>query len=188
MPYKFFFLINNNISFQCNLRCNNCISTNTNGSRCKLRSCIGTPYCWIHLLYIKHLRIKYSTNPRAGKGLFVMSKQHDDNEIVFRNGDIIIEYGGEIITNNALDNRYGDYTAPYAIRHGNRIEDGACIRGAGTVINHAPTAQANARFSLSRNGQFRIIATKNIRNNREIFCNYGRNYRFNEPTSHRTSS
>lgn len=46
---------------------------------------------------------------------------------------------------------------------------------------------ANARFSLSRSsGQFRIIATKNIRNNREIFCNCGRDYRFNEPTSHGT--
>lgn len=185
---KFTFYINNNVSFRCNLECVRCVANNSNnGRRCMLQSCIGTPYCWIHLLSVKHLRIKSSEKQGAGKGLFAMSKEHDDNEVVFRAGDIIIEYDGEKVQNEELDDRYGDYTAPYGLKHGRYVEDGGCRRGAGTLANHAPRSRANARFSFStRDKVFRLVATKNIRNNKEIFCFYGRDYQFNEPTSHKT--
>jgi hypothetical protein len=116
-----------------------------------------------------------------------MSKEHNDNEVVFRAGDIIIEYDGEKVPNDDLDERYGDYTAPYGLKHGSNVEDGACRRGAGTLANHAPRSRANARYSFStRDKVFRLVATKNIRNNKEIFCFYGTDYHFNEPTSHKT--
>jgi len=187
MPYKFKFLINNILHFSCNLQCVRCTAQTTNGRRCKLTTCIGTPYCWNHLLSLKKLRVKPSTNPRAGRGLFAQSRHLGEDDIVFRNGDVIIEYDGEIVNDNTLDDRYGDYTAPYALKQGDHIEDGACQRGTGTLINHAPRSRANSRFSFSRNSRrFRIVATKNIRNNREIFCYYGTEYRFNESTSHST--
>jgi SET domain-containing protein len=116
-----------------------------------------------------------------------MSKNSGENDIVFRNGDVIIEYGGEVVSDDTLDDRYGDYTAPYALKQGSHIEDGACKRGVGSLANHASQSRANARFSFSRStNKFRLVATKNIRNNKEIFCFYGRDYRFNEPTSHIT--
>jgi SET domain-containing protein len=124
----------------------------------------------------------------AGKGLFALSKQDPDNAILFRTGDIVIEYDGESVSHNQLDRRYGDYTAPYALAQGITIEDAACRRGIGSIANHAHRKRdSNVRFSLSRStGRFRLIATKPIRNGHEILSHYGNDYRFDEPTSHTT--
>ena len=192
MPYKFVFKINNQENFSCNLTCVQCTEHKANGQQCSKRSCIGTPYCWIHLLGKKKLRIKPSGVPNAGKGLFAMSKNpNDNNAILFKTGDTIIEYDGEIITQQQLNNRYDSathqYTAPYGLKVQNRIEDAACRRGVGSIANHGDSRHSNARFSRSNTGQpVKLFATKNIRNGDEILVNYGRSYRFNEPTSHTT--
>lgn len=149
---------------------------------------IGTPLCWMHLLSQKKLRVKTSTIPHAGKGLFVMARRQGPNDIVFRSGDVVVDYSGESITERVLQNRYGEYTAPYGLREGNQIEDGACLRGAGTIANHGTGRRANVRYSFSRAaGKFRLVATKNIRNGQEILANYGNGYKFNEHTTHTTT-
>lgn len=188
MPYKFVFKANNNTLFTCNLQCVQCKEIKSNGRRCSLKTCIGTPYCWIHLLHNKHLRILNSQVAGAGKGLFAISKQAPDNAILFRTGDVVIEYDGETISHNQLDRRYGDYTAPYALAHGRTVEDAACKRGIGSISNHSNRKRdSNVRYSLSRTtGRFRLIATKPIRNGHEILSHYGNEYRFDEPTSHHT--
>ena len=56
-----------------------------------------------------------STIPHGGKGLFAFDKTKENNEIVFKKGTVICEYGGEFITYDELDDRYGDYTGPHAI-------------------------------------------------------------------------
>jgi hypothetical protein len=197
MPRKFKFYKpdEQTAHFQCTLQGERCHETGRNGHQCKNRTVIGLPYCWVHLLTIKHLRLLPSTIPDAGKGLFAMKRKGAANEILFRKDDKIIEYYGERITQAELDERYGDYTAPYAIDIGddNDYEDAACQRGIGAMANHAPKARSNAELQVEQvtpaKNTWRVIlrATKNIANNREIFVNYGTNYLFNDGSTYRTT-
>lgn len=194
MPYRFDFIVNEPnrpqvLAFSCKLSCVRCEGETARGTRCKRQVCIGTPYCNAHLKKKMHLTIADSEIAGAGKGLFAYDPDDPDgNDIVFRPGDVIVQYDGEMITNDELERRYGDYTAPYGIQEKYGVlytEDGACRRGAGTLANHKTQANAKLSFGTSRR-RFQLIAKKQIRNGREIYVSYGRQYRFNEPTSPRT--
>ena len=191
MSYVFTFKINNHIRFQSPLTTERCICISNNGNRCTKNTVIGAPYCWIHLLYQKHLRIKDSNIHNAGKGLFVIDKRRANNAIIFREGQTIIRYHGEIINENELIRRYGQFTAPYGIRireNQNRYEDGAIERGVGSLINHSANERIiNCRFGVSTNNKnpelndlIIVKAIKNIRNGQELYVNYGDEYNFNE--------
>jgi SET domain-containing protein len=68
------------------------------------------------------------------------------------------------------------------------VEDAACRRGVGALANHRAHSTANARLSFLRTtGRFRLVAKKPIRNGKEIFVDYGRQYRHREPTTHQTT-
>ena len=152
-----------------------------NRQRCKKRCVIGIPLCWIHSLQEYKVKVRESNIPNAGLGLFVDDKDSDDNEIVFKNGELICLYNGEIINQHKLNERYSRFTAPYAIElHKKVFEDGAIERGIGSLINHTTRAKANVRFSISRENKCNIVAIKNIRNNQELLINYGSSYKFNE--------
>jgi hypothetical protein len=181
MPYEFRFF-GDGVSFRCALQCTQCSFVHPKTEhRCKNRVCIGTPLCWVHLLAQKKLRILPSTLPGAGKGLFAVDRKAPTDGILFRSGDLIVEYGGEHVLRATLDERYGSFTAPYGLADGRNAEDGACVRGAGTLCNHGNSRVANARFSHNRAANvFKIVATKTIRNGTEILVNYGRDYRFDE--------
>jgi hypothetical protein len=110
------------------------------------------------------------------------------NDVVFKTGDIVTAYDGEVVTQQVKNQRYttGDITAPYMIGlGGGKYEDGACVRGAGTVANHR--AAPNAKLSISRAGRARIVALKPIRNNAEVFVSYGRKYKFQQHVKSRTT-
>ena len=185
MPKKFTFLIDNHQQFSGELESEQCEGKTINGSQCKRTTVIGTRWCYSHLLKFKHLRIKKSTLPNGGVGLYCVDCS-TENDIVFRAGYKIISYDGELIDKVELEDRYGNYTAPYGIQiNKDKFEDGALHRGVGTLVNHKAHSQSNARFGVSRN-RVVLIATKNIRSNTEIFVCYGREYRFNEPTKHKT--
>ena len=190
MPYEFRFYIDHELHFQSRLESERCNGVKKNGETCKRTCCIGTPYCWTHLLYAKHIRIKDSILIRAGKGLFAIDPSTREPVRVFEKGDKIIEYDGELIPHAELERRYGGYTAPYGVevnKTRDLYEDGAIHRGAGTLANHATGARVNARLSVSRNHVV-LIATKTIKNGSEIYLNYGRAYRFNEPTEYTTKA
>lgn len=110
-----------------------------------------------------------------------------NRSVIFRTNSTITAYNGHTITKAKNERRYLDKTSPYGVqlRNENEVSDGACHRGVGTLINHAPESRANAKFSFSRNGVLQIKATKDIRNHSQIFINYnigdGLRYRFNEP-------
>lgn len=196
MPLKFEFLVNQPgqvpaLAFSCKLQCVRCDGTTAKGARCKRRVCIGTPYCPAHLKKEMNLNIADSLLAGAGKGLFAYDPDDPDgNEIVFRPKDVIVQYDGEIISEAELGERYGEHTAPYGLQEKYGVmytEDGACRRGAGTLANHKPHSQANAKLSFgSGRRRFQLVATKNIRNGQEIYVSYGRAYKFDEPTLTRT--
>ena len=185
MPKKFTFFIDNHQQFSGDLKSEQCEGKTIHGSQCKRTTVIGTRWCYSHLLKFKHLRIKKSTLPNGGMGLYCVDCS-SENDIVFRAGDKIISYDGELIDKEELEDRYGEHTAPYGIQiNKNKFEDGALHRGVGTLVNHKSHSLSNARFGVSRN-RIVLIATKNIRSNTEIFVCYGREYRFNEPTTYKT--
>ena len=134
------------------------------------------------------LEIADSTIQNAGKGLFARKPSATANAIVFKPNEFIAYYDGQVINHQELLERYGQWTAPYGIKlHHNQYEDAALSRGVGSLINHSPR-RANVRFSISANNKIKIIATKNIKNNAELFVNYGNEYNFNEPVSTSTNN
>lgn len=171
-----------------------CSVIKSNGLQCRCKVIIGYQYCHIHLLYLKHLKIKESTIEGIGKGLFAMDPNVEEGEIIFRPKDknSIISYGGEVIDEEELNYRYGEYTAPYALEvKKDRYFDGACRRGIGSLINNGGKRN-NARLTVhtNLNGESfgNIRAMKNIRNGDEIFVAYGGEYKINEGTNHMTKN
>ena len=198
MPYQFEYRINNtNHLFRCNITSVRCEANTKTGARCSRMCAIGTPFCYSHLLSEKRLRIKDSIH---GKGLFAqVSRSPADQRVVFRDRDVIVEYTGETIDVDTLNSRYDldedtQYTAPYAyeIRKDASYVDSACNRGIASLANHKSRSRANAKFVKTRNANgvytgVKLVATKSIKNNREIFACYGTNYSFHDPTTHRTT-
>ena len=156
-------------------------SSKGSGNRCKNRVTIGLSTCWQHTLSQKFLQVKTSTIPNAGDGLFARKGPIDDRSIVvFKSGDVICQYNGEMISQQTLESRYGQFTAPYGVElRAGRKEDGALSRGIGTLINHYPRKK-NCRIAINRANRAQIISMKTIKNGDELFVSYGRSYRFNE--------
>ena len=193
MPYKFKFYIGDNIKFQSNVESMRCEAMSKDDQRCKNKVCIGSPYCWVHLLHLKHLRIKESNLADAGKGLFAVDPSKPDNAVIFKKNDLIVDYGGEIISGVELVDRYGEYTAPYGVilnQNRNTYEDAALKRGAGSLANQNPIENRNNAFLMANyraNPQkIQVKAEKNIKNNKEIYVDYGDEYDFDDPTRHTT--
>ena len=167
------------------LQCQHIIQST--GHRCRRFQIIGAGYCWKHLETDRHLKIGVSTVPNGGLGLFAFNGSRDNHEIVFsgpkrtqygeRRGDFITQYNGETLPRATIDRRYGEVnTAPYGAEINRQfIEDAALLRSAGSLANHKPHSQANARL-VSNGNSVRLEATKNIRNDSEIFIDYGAEY------------
>jgi hypothetical protein len=178
--------------FWCMLKCQQCIAMTSDRMRCLRKTCRGTPYCWSHLRSERKLRIKDSNIPGAGKGLFVDSPRHGDGP-VFDTNDMIVEYYAESLTTTGLDRRYGmgtHVTAPYGLTvDGGITEDGACVRGVGSIANGAMYNRRTRRYSPEPNAKYDVDRTKNVAalfatrplyDGDEVICNYGTDYRFVE--------
>jgi hypothetical protein len=182
MPYYFTFKINNEEVFKTQLESIRCTEITKKGNRCKRQTVIGSTFCSTHLAYNHHLQIKESNIPNANLGLFAFDPLHSNsNEILFKKGTTIVKYQGEIIDRDELNNRYQFHTAPYAVKiSNNRYEDGAKVRGVGSLANTKPNHN-NAKLSISNKGIASLKATKNIRNHNEILVSYGPAFKLNEP-------
>jgi len=182
MPYYFNYYNPNNGEkiFQKKLHTGICQGISKNGQRCSRKSCIGFEYCYTHLLSVKHLRIKESNIPNAGKGLFALNKNEPENAIIFKKNEKIVNYNGEMINNRERMNRYQGFNAPYAVElSNNNIVDSATKRGVASTSNHTNRSRSNAKLSVdNRNKVVSIKATKNILNGEEILINYGNSYTF----------
>ena len=177
--------------FETALLSEQCRYIKPDGHHCTRNVVLGIPFCAQHLAMEDHLKIKKSTIPKSGKGLFAYDPNRGPNSIVFRGneeaGDLITMYEGEIISKAVLQRRYRQYTGPYAVQiSNNRYEDAAKIRGVGAYVQHSDDEnKINCRLGL-RNHRIAIFANKNIKNGRELFADYGGQYQFNEPTHYST--
>jgi hypothetical protein len=187
MPYIFtYYNPDSTIRFQEPLQTERCIEIKPNHQRCRRLVTIGINQCFQHM---NNLKIKPSLINDGGKGLFAHNKKLPPNSILFQPNDKIINYLGENIDQNELNRRYGEHTAPYAVKiNSNHYIDSATRRGIGSLSNKPDPhnnnpllRQSNATFSINhRNHTASIKATKNIRNNQEILTSYGRSYRLQD--------
>ena len=184
MPYIFtYYNPDNTILFQHPLATERCIGVKLNHLQCRRFVTIGINQCFQHM---NNLKIKTSQINDAGKGLFAYSKYADNNATLFKPNEKIIDYLGEKINYNELNRRYGDNTAPYALKINNNLYiDSATYRGIGSLSNKSsPThnnpslIKPNAKIVVNnRNKSAFLKATRNIKNNQEILTSYGNNYR-----------
>lgn len=170
-----------NRTFYSRMMSGRCRANTKRGPQCKKRCCIGIEYCRSHLPIVKHLQIQKSTIPNAGLGLFAHRENAVPNAIVFKKNQTIIPYEGEIIDAEELIDRYGQYTAPYGLQiYNDEYVDGALRRGVGNIANQRPNHN-NCRLVMDhRNHRAVLKATKNIRQDQEIFCDYGDDYHLPE--------
>jgi hypothetical protein len=90
--------------------------------------------------------------------------------VIFKKGDSIINYEGEEIDDEDLEERHGNHTAPYGLgtKEDSHV-DCACERGVGSNAN-TKANHNNAGISInSRKNEAKLAATKNIKNGEEIF-------------------
>ena len=170
-----------------------CMATSKAQVQCNNRTVIGAGLCWIHLLKQHNLAIRAATH---GKGLFAVKAgkpNFDDQLIVFRNGDRILEYTGDELSNDELTERYGDSTAPYAMaKNKGLFIDAALLRGPASLANHSP--KPNARAGVSNRNTIVLTATRAIKHGQEILLNYDAGRRRGEPkysftdAEHKTTS
>lgn len=151
--------------------------------RCPCQICgrpvtFGAPFCKFHLE--EEFGVGIRPEPRLGQGqngLVSMRKFHA--------GDFIIPYGGELINNRELRERYGDHTAPYALQlSGKYCQDAAIVRSAGAFSNHFQglAASPNARFE-KLDGAMWLRAILPIAKGDAILTDYGPEYILREPDS-----
>jgi hypothetical protein len=182
MPKKFRSTQPDGTKFECQLECATCSQPTKSGGRCRLRACHGMPMCWMHARKAFKIRAATSLIPNAGRGLFAHDTTAKPNDVVFKKGQYMFPYVGEIMGPEGIDARYGDgsdSTAVYGICDRKQCIDAACVRGWASYINHQPLKRANANYSYRPSlNEFWIKATKNIRNGAEIYCFYGRTYGF----------
>ena len=177
--------------YETHLLCEQCRYIKPDGEHCNRNVVLGLYLCSQHMMMEKGLKIKKSTIPKSGKGLFAFDSRRGQNAIIFRGneerGDLICRYDGEVINKAELIRRYKKFTAPYGIEISpNRYEDGARIRGIGSFVQHSDDEnKINCRLGLN-NHRIAIFACKNVKNNRELFADYGPEYNFTEPIHYST--
>ncbi len=174
MP-RFIFRVNKKVFFQCFLKCSQCKAKTHAGHRCSRNVCIGLPYCSQHLKSHMDLNIGKSHIPNANKGIFAYNP---NKTIVFKKGDIVCEYSGEVLSTSALLQRYGPRTAPYTFElEKNAYIDSACERCVASIINHSK--KSNVDWDIKQ-GKVYLRAKKNIKHGTELYVDYGPDYILHE--------
>ena len=151
-------------------KCPQCIAKTAKGEQCKRMTCRYTPYCSSHKAY----RIDTSTIPGAGRGGFAARP--------LKKGDTIANF-----TTATLKQSPAEFKASYPDKknkptHSARVGQfyytalgtGKRTHSAVGLINRA---SAGARNNARILGSGRVVATRLIPENEEVFLAYGGSYR-----------
>lgn len=146
-------------------KCERCKFIKSNGQKCKRNTCKGF-LCWQHSMIDLGIRVKKSTIPNAGFGLFATKDMKKDHKIG--------EYNGIKMTKKEVDTKYKG-TAEYVICDKNRCIDGSHPNSSFVrYMNRAPK-KPNAKFkNMNNNHQISVKTTKHVPRGSELFVKYGR--------------
>lgn len=145
-----------------------CAFRNEKG-RCKRKTTKTHPYCGPHTDQVLGLRVAKSTIPLAGMGLFATRG--------FKKDEVICEYGGEKLTVDQYDRRYGDDAmGSYGIQLDSKHIIDARKTSAGVARYacdyHGSGRRPNAEY-VTDGGKIHIVATRRIAAGEEILTDYG---------------
>lgn len=132
----------------------------------------GLGWCHVHLQKHKSLRID-----KTRQRLYT-TKQFDSNTV-------IIEFDGEKLTRDELNDRYRGKKPPYVmVLSENTVQDASCKRGISAFVRqrHNSVNSTNSRIE-KYNDVYVIISTKHIKANREIIVYNPNNLLGNEKTN-----
>jgi uncharacterized protein len=153
--------------------CDRCHGTTKGGVRCSRTTCQTARYCWQHLIKESGLRVRRSSIPRAGLGLYA--------EKDYPKGKLIGAYTGDIIDKAELDKRYGKNTqAAYVLGTAkNRFIDARSTQSC--VARYAngcdkPRSGSKVKCNADFTTRANLRATRKIEKGDEIFARYGRSY------------
>jgi len=156
--------------------CVQCEAKTKSGRRCKRRTCTTPAMCYQHTDIKDGLRVKKSTIPKAGKGLFATKR--------FRRGAKIANYTGVIKNRQAYEK---DPTHGFGLALNRRevIDARSTQAGIARYANDCRRSNKRARNCKGNNARLStntraktgsIKALKTIKPGSEIFVNYGRDY------------
>ena len=153
-----------------------CSSLNKKGQPCRLRTKRGDK-CWTHLLMHDQLRIKPSTIPGAGLGLFAGKD--------FKKGDRIALYTGPMLETDKASGTYalqvvkgGPTSTPITI-------DGSSLKNTAGFANDCRSKDVKSKVCKGTNADFKyaavdrecwLKASKAIKSGQEIFVPYSLGY------------
>lgn len=147
-----------------------CIANTKSGNQCRRRTLKGA-YCFMHMQALLGLRIKMSTIPNAGNGLFAARD--------FRAGEEVCKYTGDISHDPEVDHggsRYVTCVNPSCVT---TIDAARTNTHYGRFIN-APRGtrrRTNCRWVNNQAGQtVRIVTTKPVKKGDEFLIGYGVHY------------
>ena len=153
-------------------KCPQCISITAKGEQCKRTTCRYTPYCASHKAY----RIDQSPIPGAGRGGFAARP--------LKRGDTIANYTTAITLKQSPAEFKASYpdkkNKPTHSARGGQFyytalgNNGVRKNNAVGLINRA---SAGARNNARILGSGRVVATRRISKDEEIFLAYGGSYR-----------
>ena len=179
----FYHNTHDNVVFSGKLACEQCVYVCEKGQQCTRRTFIQ-PFCKKHLKALYNVEVKPSRIPNAGWGLFATSDINQGDEVCPC-------FSGEILSDIAVDLRYGDSKfalAPYAFEvEDDYIIDTALQRCAASYINDAlgSGSSENACYSVHRPSKIvKIVATRPIQAGDEITVSYGPHYFRGEQHAH----
>lgn len=165
--------------------CVRCQANTANHTRCTRKTCKYGFQCWQHSIKNLGLKVKKSTIPGAGQGLFT-AKRFDANSRM-------IEYKGEKLTKKELDRRYpGDTVADYTIQVNRKWFVDARNSPTSSIARYANDARKNrtrqtnnaklvrhriGKGATSARDKVFIDAKSNpIPKDKEVLVNYHENY------------
>lgn len=150
-----------------------CTGHTLKGAQCKRRTG-KTQYCYSHLEKIEHVKIKKSTIPAAGYGLFTTVRRPARRKVVEYRGNKVSRPRNTLAGDYVLETT-GAHPPPYTY-----IDANHTTAGSGRFSNMAKASNHlsnNAKLSLDYRGhKANIVSTRAIPAGREILTSYGRGY------------
>ena len=139
-----------------------CDAKKVNGERCKRKTRKGDK-CFQHLAIDDGLRIKKSSIPNAGLGLFVTRDFKKDSKIVDYKGEISDKPSG------------GDYDLEINEHKFINANKSKYVGGYANMARRKDRKTNNSKLTAYK-GEGRIKSTKNIKKGNEVLTSYGREY------------
>lgn len=121
-----------------------------------------------------YLYVSPSQLPNSGKGLFTAIAIYKDEVISLFKGEVLTTLQAQLRANKGLDQYF------ISLPNGTMLDSKRvpCFAKYANDVNGSVNTvfKNSAKIALDENNEVCMVATRNIKVNEEIFCNYGKAY------------